>query len=345
MRLPIKAFFKSSRLLNRSRLLFLLPIFGFIAMAPFVPPKNAPPNLPLLRINPQQYEIRITVRNKNRTTGWPVLPQTNWSYTTSAKAYNLFNNKELPYTIENLRDERQCKIILAERDYTLVLRSVAFESSLNTEMAEAIRWPTKWIQDVSAYLKPSRYIESEDKIFRKAIQDCKLPQNASIQRTAKAILRYCLENIQSNGSFTHEKDGVTTGIKVTGALHAIKETQEKRQGSAADLVCVCVATLRAANIPARPVIGVTNSNMLGQRLKHPHYTVWGEYHLPDAGWVPFITNRMSGSIDNVPFNESWQGLGSIRIMNKRVPLAYNFECFDLDRATQEIQMTYIGSVE
>jgi transglutaminase-like putative cysteine protease len=87
---------------------------------------------------------------------------------------------------------------------------------------------------------------------------------------------------------------------------------------------VCVATLRAAGIPSRPVIGLTNKNFVGTYTSESRYMVWAEYALPGAGWVPFDPKRMQGTVDRVLLKDQWQGLGSMPFLNTRIPIAFSF---------------------
>jgi hypothetical protein len=73
--------------------------------------------------------------------------------------------------------------------------------------------------------------------------------------------------------------------------------------------------------------------------------VWGEYALPNAGWVPFVPERMRGTIQGLSPEVTWQGLGTLPWLNRRVPIAYNFNCYDADRSLQNIQMTLLSSTQ
>ena len=132
----------------------------------------------------------------------------------------------------------------------------------------------------------------------------------------------------------------TTGLQIRGAKYALTS---ERQVSATDALCACIATLRAAGIPARPVVGITDVSKNGSKLKQPKYVVCGEYALPNAGWVPFSAERMRGTVDNLSLNEAWEGLGSWRYLNRHVPIAINFNLYDAKGAVQEIQMQFRSS--
>jgi hypothetical protein len=228
---------------------------------------------------------------------------------------------------------------MQEKDYTIDFQALAYSSELNTKVASSIPWPDSWDPLLEHYLEPSRFIESDDIIFQKAVADNGDAKSVPIHIAAKVLIRYCLLNIGSDGQYTKTKEGTTTGLDLKGARYAVR----KESGSAADLVCVCIATLRAAGIPARPVVGITNADIIGDVEIKPKYIVWGEYVLPGVGWVPFMPERMRGTVNNLAHDVPWQGLGSLPRLNRRVPLAYNFNCFDIDRSTQSLQMFFESS--
>ena len=217
-----------------------------------------------------------------------------------------------------------------------IFQALAYSSVLDNQVASSIPWPESWDPQLEYYLEPSRFIESDDTIFKKAVEDNGDAKSVPIHIAAKVLIRYCLLKIGSDGQYTKTKDSTTTGLDLKGARSAVSNGG----GSAADLVCVCIATLRAAGIPARPVVGITNADRIGNEDIDTKYIVWGEYALPGAGWVPFMPERMRGTVDNLSRTEPWQGLGALPRLNRRIPLAYNFNCYDIDRSTQSLQMFF-----
>jgi len=285
--------------------------------------------------------VRVSVQNQNRSLGWPLILQSNWCQIAS-DSFAVINQKsqQIQYSATEVKDDpRQWRVRMQEKDYTVDFQALAFSSELNDESANIIPWPESWDPQLEYYLEPSKFIESDDAIFSKAVEDNGDPKSVTIQVAAKVLIRYCLLKIGSDGQFTKTKEGTTTGLDVKGARHAVREAT----GSAVDMVCVCVATLRAAGIPARPVVGITNADVAGYEDISPTYIVWGEYALPGAGWVPFMPERMRGTVNTLERTEAWQGLGTLPRLNRRVPLSYNFNCYDVDRATQSLQMMFESS--
>ncbi|MFT4593310.1 MAG: hypothetical protein ACI9JK_001020 [Phycisphaerales bacterium] len=306
-------------------------------------PKDDPPSLPLERETPHIYSMRAHVNNKTHSIGWPLLPQTNWSEVDVATLQFLDGNgAQIPFEVEPVAtNEKQWHATVSAKSYSVQWTTLAYSSKIHEAQAVEIAWPDAWSDELLQYLQPSRFIESGDEIFAKAVEDNGDPKSVSIHIAAKVLIRYCLQNIQSNGRYSQSVKNVTTGIDVKGARYAVKQGK----GSASDLVCVCIATLRNAGIPARPVVGITNADSVGTKRIDPQFIVWGEYALPGAGWVPFFPERMRGTVDNLSRTESWQGLGTLPWLNRRIPIAWNFDCFDVDRttATQNLEMNLVSS--
>lgn len=304
-------------------------------------PTNEPPQSPLKRVEGRIYEVRVAVQNKSRSLGWPLVLQSNWCQVAS-DSISAKNQKSEPvqFTATEVKDDpRQWRLRFQEKNYTIDFQALAYSSELNTAVANSISWPESWDKQLEYYLEPSRFIESDDSIFRKAVADNGDPKSVSIHVAAKVLIRYCLLKIGSDGQYTKTKEGTTTGLDLKGARSAVKNGG----GSATDVVCVCIATLRSAGIPARPVVGITNADKVGNEDINPKYIVWGEYALPGAGWVPFMPERMRGTVDNLPITDAWQGLGTLPRLNRRIPLSYNFNCYDIDRSNQSLQMFFESS--
>ena len=287
--------------------------------------------------------MRVHVDNKTHSIGWPVLPRTNWGEINTNTIQLLDENGAvIPYEAQAIATtDQQWRITTNTKSYSVQFSAKTYSSTLDEATASTIPWPESWNEETSLYLNPSRFIESNDEIFAKAVRDNGVPTSVPIHVAAKVLIRYCLANIESSGRYAHSENHVTTGIDVKGARYTVK----KASGSAADVVCVCVATLRAAGIPARPLVGITNVDSVGIASIPTQYIVWGEYALPNAGWVPFFPERMRGTVSGLSRTAPWQGLGTLPWLNRRVPIAFNFDCFDVDRGTQNLQMNFTSSPE
>lgn len=194
-----------------------------------------------------------------------------------------------------------------------------WSSSIDDAMAARIPWPREWPAEVKDGLQRQMFIESNEPIFKETIQRISDGQLRMVPPylAAKDIVRYCIENIRVSGNNEHRGyGGMLHGLEIVGALRAV----EKNTASANDLVCVCVAMLRAAGIPARPVIGIEkNSNNRKEMVS------WAEFFLPQAGWIPFDPNEMRGKgIAHKSVHEAWPEFGTMKKLNKRIPLSYHF---------------------
>ncbi len=292
---------------------------------------------------PRIYDVTFRVNTRNEASqGWPYVEQTNWS-SIKPPSFRVTNqiDEDLPYTCKLLPEQTmQWHILLKYKDYQIHFNEISYASKLDESRAAIIPWPDTWAKEVAWYLKPSKYIQSEDELFTLLVNKLIDKEKILPHLAAKILIRHCLQNTTSTGVYAETKNNLTSGIDVTGAKHAFKENV---QGSACDEVCACVAALRAAGIPARSIIGVTSDNIYGDKLISPTYIVWGEYALPEIGWIPFNPKRMRGTVDNLPLQEPWQGLGTLPYLNRRIPLAINFNLYDAKNASQEIQINFRGS--
>jgi hypothetical protein len=134
---------------------------------------------------------------------------------------------------------------------------------------------------------------------------------------AKEIVRYCINNFQVTGSMNRRGDGgVLRGMEVIGASKAAAQGK----GTAHDLACLCVATLRAAQIPARVIVGIQEN----QRQVN-EFCSWCEFYLEGAGWIPFDPDVMRGKgIRHLKVDAAWPEFGTLDDLNCRIPLAFNF---------------------
>ncbi|MAI67729.1 MAG: hypothetical protein CMJ26_07635 [Phycisphaerae bacterium] len=301
------------------------------------------PAPPLARNSPRVYDVTIRVNPRSSASrGWPYVEQTNWSYL-SPTSFRITNqvNKDLPYTSEVIREQtKQWHVSIDAKEYQVHFTETAFASTLENDAANDIAWNTEWEEDIAFYIKPSLYVRSSDPLFSKIVSNTINKETEGPNIAAKKLIRYCLQHTNSNGEFANDDAMRTTGLQIRGAKYALTS---ERQVSATDALCACIATLRAAGIPARPVVGITDVSKNGSKLKQPKYVVWGEYALPNAGWVPFSPERMRGTVDNLNLNEAWEGLGSWRYLNRHVPIAINFDLYDAKGAVQEIQMQFRSS--
>ena len=205
--------------------------------------------------------------------------------------------------------------------WQLSYRVQSWSSKIDEKRAAQLTWPKEWPQEVQGGLRPSHLIESDEPIFARSIDRV---TNGNLRMAppylaAKQIVRYTISRFQVSGSGTDRGlNGVIRGLNVKGASAA----WQNGLGTAHDLVCTCVAMLRAANIPARPVIGVLENDEKNGRHE---FISWAEFYLEGAGWIPFDPDEMRvKAINNRDLREPWPEFGTMKDLNERIPLSYFF---------------------
>ncbi|HCA39351.1 MAG: transglutaminase domain-containing protein [Phycisphaerales bacterium] len=196
----------------------------------------------------------------------------------------------------------------------------SWSSRLDNAAAMQIGWPERWPAEVSPLLKPSLLIESSSEIITKTVEALTQGQVRSVPpiQAAKLIVQdACTKFKVGETRMSFGQQGQLRGIAVVGAEAAAKAGS----GSPADLVCICVAMLRAAGLPARPVIGM-GSGTLG---RGDEFSIWAEVYLPQCGWTPFDPDRLrQQSIRTMDATQSWEYFGVMPQLQRRIPLAWSF---------------------
>lgn len=203
-----------------------------------------------------------------------------------------------------------------------------FDVATDESRAAAITWPRQWPESLERFRRPEPLIESDA-----------APVQAFVERTsggrlrevppylaAKDLVRAAVDgvrNVVGNG-LVREGFAAINGIDVNGCLPLLATGN----GTPADIVCLAVAALRAAGIPARPVLGVVRYDDPKRKLlisKGNGPWVWGEFWLPEAGWIPFdpvIMRRQS--LRTLDVRARWKGFASPAGMQDLVPMAWSF---------------------
>ena len=214
--------------------------------------------------------------------------------------------------------------------------AIAFDVAVDEAAAARVTWPREWPEHVRPFLAASEAIQSDDAIFKAFIEKT---TNGRLRRTpiyiaAKELVRSTILQFRNveGGSLYQEGDGRIVGFQLQGAVATTSATQV----TPADMVCACVAVLRAAGIPARPVIGIHSGDGDSGDSKRPKgrrtFCCWAEFHLPGAGWVPFDPFEMRGQgLPQADISRPWRWFGTIKTMNRRVGIAYDFAPFNHGR--------------
>lgn len=198
-------------------------------------------------------------------------------------------------------------------------RVQVWSSKIDDAAAAKLAWPREWPAEVRDGLQPQMYIESDDPVFARAVQQVSGGKVRMVPPylAAKDLVRYCINSIQVHGDgLNRGAFGTLLGLELQGAAH----TAARGVGSPNDLVCVCVATLRAAEIPARAVVGLQEDENGA-----PEFVTWAEFYLHEAGWVPFDPAVMRGKgIRTLDVRKPWPEFGTLSDLNRRIPVAYHF---------------------
>jgi hypothetical protein len=327
--------------------LALLIILGAVAvLAAFAPPSGRPPIGPLERYEPRLYDLSfaVNVSTLRQVDGldkqnyvlrgapivFPIVFQGTFSkvesnsvkpemWLESRQTNPNFELKEgLPFNT-HLATMTILDFIGQSVRWKIGYRTQSWSSRLNDVEAAKITWPKEWPKEVLDGLQPQMYIQSDDPIFKQTVENITKGRLRMVAPylAAKDIIRFCLNAIQVNGSANfRDEHNVLRGMNVTGAA----KTMSKKMGSPHDLVCVCVAMLRAAGIPARAVIGCyENEKNFGE------FVTWAEFYLPECGWIPFDPYVMRGkNYRTVDIRKPWPEFGTMDDLNRRVVLSYHF---------------------
>lgn len=198
------------------------------------------------------------------------------------------------------------------------LRVKSWASRLDDANALELTWPREWPEEVRDALRPQLFIESDDPVFRETVDRVSEGRLRLVPPyvAAKELIRFAANNIQVTGSYSQYGPArALEGLNVQGA----RKTVQSGIASPNDLVCVTIALLRAANLPARPVIGLKRDEEGRTR-----FTTWAEVYLPDAGWTPFDPNAIRGIGPDHDPRVRWDNFGTMRDLNQYVPLSFHF---------------------
>jgi hypothetical protein len=204
--------------------------------------------------------------------------------------------------------------------FTVEANVATWSSDLDNEAAMQIGWPSRWPAQVTKLTKPSPLIESSSTIITDTVEQLTRGQVRSVPplQAAKLIVQdACSKFKVGETRMMIGQQGQLRGIAVVGAEAAAKAGS----GSPADLVCICVAMLRAAGLPARPVIGIGT----GAARRLDEFGVWAEVYLPECGWTPFDPDKLrQQSIRTLDATQPWEHFGTMRQLQRRIPLSWSF---------------------
>ncbi len=324
-------------------------VFVLLVLCGFGPPAGRPPIGPLVREDPKIYDFTFEVildtanfvdanRKKNYVLRdapivMPIILQNTFSHVDhdSLGVRLWLGAKEDTSVQQRARLDEDAPNHMHMAVFTVAsfngqalrwqanFRVQTWSSRIDDAAAARIAWPQSFSDEVADGLRPQMYIESDHEFFANAVANVSSGNLRMVPPylAAKDLVRYCTENVQVRGDGIHRgRFEVLYGMELKGALRTVRDGF----GSAHDLVCVCIAMLRAAGIPARPVIGVEER---GQ--KSATFVSWGEFYLPECGWIPFDPDELRGNgIRNKNVRDPWSDFGTMKDLNERIPLSFYF---------------------
>jgi hypothetical protein len=198
-----------------------------------------------------------------------------------------------------------------------------WSSRIDDGGAARIAWPQEWPAEVQDGFRPQKYIESDDPLFLQTVERVSEGKLRLVPPylAAKDLVRYCIANVKVSGDGEYRAEfGFLRGLDMIGA----RDAAVTGKGGPHDLVCVCVAILRAAGIPARAVIGA-HEVRTSEGHTRGEFVSWAEFFLPDCGWIPFDPDAMRGSgVKSRDVRRPWAHFGTLDDLNERIPLSYHF---------------------
>lgn len=203
-------------------------------------------------------------------------------------------------------------------------REQVWNTELNDAAAARIPWPQEWPAEVQSALLPQGLVESNAPEFQQFVQKVSGGQLRSVTPfvAAKQLIKATIASFNTlDNTGLRMENGFTRGLVVNGAYNAMKTGN----GTIHDMVAACVAVLRAAGIPARPVIGVSDVITSTSNSTKTRLITWAEFYLPGTGWIPFDPLKLRGSGNGLPSpDKPWPNFGSWDDLNERVPLSYTW---------------------
>ncbi len=210
--------------------------------------------------------------------------------------------------------------------WDLSWRVQVWSSLIDEDLASRATWPREWPAEVKPWLRPSVAIESDDPRFASHVQSVSggALKDVPIWFAMKDLVRHTLLTFKSVDSYGNITDTTAMrGFQLQGAAEAMQATR----GSIYDICAACVATLRAAGIPARPVIGMLEDPQGSNTGGLPPFRLscWAEAYLPGAGWIPFDPDHLiKCGLRSLDVRKPWERFGTWPYLCYRAPITHDF---------------------
>ena len=235
---------------------------------------------------------------------------------------NNWQYQDVPWTLRGPMPDGTAEVVL---DFPVVDASViamqltwtaeSWTPTLDEANAAKVTWPREWPEEVAKFLEPSRFIDSKLPAVETFVASITQGRQRSVPLflAAKELARNVVQHFKN-------VDAGKTGVQ---SITTLTTCLNQGKGTRTDMTCLAVACLRAAGIPARPVVGF-GTYLSASLLKEVHTWIpWCEFYLPGAGWVSFDPYEMRGKgIELKGLDVAWPWFGYEKQMNERTTLGY-----------------------
>lgn len=249
----------------------------------------------------------------------------------------------------------KCNVVKLELQLPVKCWDTTFEAA----QAEKVPWPALWPKEASDTFSDKQpygdgvfLIDHESDAVKKLLDlYCKHlpPKNAPPVRLARELAGKVIEDFQqiSRGDRVKRLGGAANDALPDPAKHGaaayfcgeliqnVDQTIRSGRGTEHDINCLLVALYRAANLPARIVIGYEcedpdRKHKGGPRGQSLPDRSWFEFALADDTgaivWVPVdIARQRSTGVNKAPAGaQAWKYFGDNPDLSSVVPLSYHF---------------------
>ena len=205
--------------------------------------------------------------------------------------------------------------------WSVTWRAQCWASQVDEAAAASATWPAEWPEDARPWLAPEPGIESDAPdvaAFVARASEGKL-RAVTPWIAAKELARATVNHFNAvDTDGIRIESGFPRGIVFDGAQAAMS----RRTGTCHDVAAACTAVLRAAGIPARMVLGVSEVQTSSGASK-ARFVSWCEFFLPGAGWAPFSPLRLRASArGGLQLQRPWPSFGTWDELNGFIPLCF-----------------------
>lgn len=151
---------------------------------------------------------------------------------------------------------------VSNKKLNIVISGIANQRTYDYEIAQALNRNPHKESDLTQYLKPAQYIESDD---AQIVKTAATLQGNTTKETVEKVFNFLQKNMKYN---------------INAPTKGAKDVLARKQGKCVDYANLMVALLRANKIPARYVVGYMIKDGY-------NYHAWVEVYYQNYGWVAY----------------------------------------------------------